>query len=67
MSNLHKIRPYEVAQANKKRHSKLVTWKSVDVQQLLNAKTRICFLFLSLVTVPERVACLILLKCIKGP
>lgn len=67
MSNLHKIKPYEVSQTNKKRHSKLVTWKSVDVQQLLDAEPCTCFLFLSLVTVSESVACLILHKCIKGP
>lgn len=67
MSNLHKIKPYEVSQTNKKRHSKFVTWKSVDVQQLLDAKTCVCFLFLRLVTVSERVACLILHKCIKSP
>lgn len=53
MSNLHKIKPYEVSQRNKKRHPKLVTWKSVDVQQLLDAKTRIYFLFLSLVTISK--------------
>lgn len=32
MSNLNKIKPYEASQTNKKRHSKVVTQESVDVQ-----------------------------------